>query len=357
MLVLPIVNNRHVMNVELRLRGVEKIRQGVTIADTKESEIIVNSEKYSNSSYFSSKDATSEVDFIRSKSILYPRDYFITTKSKKDSDFYDVYSVSQPPAKVSPCLDALYSKAVTDLRSETPGVTSNGRYVSFADLGFNKDINDDMSLNLYRLLFIFSMCNQLTYCDIGKVQSDSFLKNIYYYNSFYISHPNYALMMFFQFMLFINIYIADQNGIKKRGNSLSRIKQQQQQPHLNLQITIYDNEHYGVAQWNDISRVLYMQCALKLFIIANLPKKVISLYNSISILITNPVYYVHENQIFPDFIPSFYSKVMNFSMFKLLTNANIKSIFKNINQFTVSDCFIHGYNTSDEIITILKQDD
>ena len=219
----------------------------------------------------------------------------------------------------------------------------------------NKDINDDMSLNLYRLLFIFSMCNQLTYCDIGKAQSDSFLKNIYYYNSFYISHPNYALMMFFQFMLFINIYIADQNGIKKRGNSLSQIKQQQQQPHLNLQITIYDNEHYGVAQWNDISRVLYMQCALKLFIIANLPKKVISLYNSISILITNPVYYVHENQIFPDFIPSFYSKVMNFSIFKLLTNANIKSIFKNINQFTVIDCFIHGYNTSDEMITILNE--
>ena len=143
MLVFPIVNNRHVMNVELRLKGVEKIRQGVTIADTKESEIIVNSEKYSNSSYFSSKDATSEVDFIRSKSILYPRDYFITTKSKKDSTFYDVYTVSQPPAKVSPCLDALYSKAVTDLRSETPGVTSNGRYVSFADLGFNKEITDE----------------------------------------------------------------------------------------------------------------------------------------------------------------------------------------------------------------------
>ena len=143
MLVFPIVNNRHVMNVELRLKGVEKIRQGVTIADTKESEIIVNSEKYSNSSFFGSKDATSEVDFIRSKSILYPRDYFITTKSKKDSDFYDVYTVSQPPKKVSPSLDALYSKAVTDLRSETPGVTSNGRYVSFADLGFSKEITDE----------------------------------------------------------------------------------------------------------------------------------------------------------------------------------------------------------------------
>lgn len=143
MLVFPIVNNRHVMNVEFRIKGVEKVRQGVTIADTKESEIIVNSEKYSNSSYFNSKDKTSEVDFIRSKSILYPRDYFVTTKSKKDSSVYDVYMVSQPPAKVSSGLDALYSKAITDLRCETPGVVSNGRYVSFADLGFDTEITDE----------------------------------------------------------------------------------------------------------------------------------------------------------------------------------------------------------------------
>ena len=64
MLVFPIVNNRHVMNVELRLKGVEKIRQGVRIDDTKESEIIVNNERYSKSIYYDSKDTTKEVDFI-----------------------------------------------------------------------------------------------------------------------------------------------------------------------------------------------------------------------------------------------------------------------------------------------------
>lgn len=152
MLVFPIVSNRHVMNVELRLKSAEKIRQGVRIKDAKESEIIVNSEKYSNSSYFKSKDDTREVDFIRSKSILYPRNYYVTTKAMKNSSLYDVYTVSQPPRKVSSCLDALYSKAVTDLRSETPGVLNNGRYVSFQDFGFGEEITDEKINKLKQII-------------------------------------------------------------------------------------------------------------------------------------------------------------------------------------------------------------
>lgn len=143
MLILPIVNNRHVMNVELRLKNVEKIRRGVRLEDAKESEIIVNSEKYSNSSYYNSKEGTSEVDFIRSKSILYPRNFYVTTKNEKNSDFYDVYTVSQPPRKVNSSLDVLYSKAITDLRSETPGVVDNGRYVSLEDIGIGENITED----------------------------------------------------------------------------------------------------------------------------------------------------------------------------------------------------------------------
>lgn len=152
MLVFPIVNNRHVMNVELRLKGVEKIRQGVRIDDTKESEIIVNNERYSKSIYYDSKDTTKEVDFIRSKSILYPRNYYVTTKATKDTSVYDVYTISQPPKKVSTCLDTLYSKAVTDLRSETPGVQNNGRYISFEDLGFNKEITDEKIEKLKQIM-------------------------------------------------------------------------------------------------------------------------------------------------------------------------------------------------------------
>ncbi len=152
MLVLPIVNNRHVMNVELRLKDAEKIRQGVSIQDAKASEIIVNSEKFSNSSYFKAKGSTNEVDFIRSKSILYPRKYFVTTKSMKNSSLYDVYTVAQPPSKVNTSLDALYSKAVTDLRNEIPGITDRGRYISLEDLGFLEDVSDEKIDKLKKII-------------------------------------------------------------------------------------------------------------------------------------------------------------------------------------------------------------
>lgn len=143
MLILPIVTNRHVMNVEIRLKNVEKVREGVRFSDASESEIIVNSEKYSNSGYFNSMDETKEVDFIRSKSILYPRNFFVTTNNMRNSRLYDVYVVSQPPKKVNTSLDSLYSKAISDLRFETPGVDAAGRYVSFEDLGIGKNITSE----------------------------------------------------------------------------------------------------------------------------------------------------------------------------------------------------------------------
>lgn len=143
MLIFPIVNNRHVMNVEIRLKNVEKIRRGVRFKDASESEIIVNSEKYSNSSYFTSNEDTKEIDFIRSKSILYPRNFFVTTKNMRDSQLYDLYVVAQPPKKVNASLDVLYSKAICDLRCETPEVIDAGRYVSFEDLGIGENITPD----------------------------------------------------------------------------------------------------------------------------------------------------------------------------------------------------------------------
>lgn len=143
MLVFPIVNNRHVMNVEIRLKNVEKIRQGVRFKDAPESEIVVNSEKYTNSSYFNSNDDTREIDFIRSKSILYPRSFFVTTNNMRDRELYDVYVVAQPPKKVNTSLDKLYSRAITDLRCETPGITDRGRYVSFQDLGIGDNITNE----------------------------------------------------------------------------------------------------------------------------------------------------------------------------------------------------------------------
>ena len=152
MLILPIVNNKRVMNVEIRLKGASKIRQGVSYDDAKSGDIIVNREKFSESSYKASRDANATVDFIRSKSILYPRSFLVTTKPEADSEFYDVYKVPQPPKKVNDALDQLYSKSILDMRNEIPGKPQRGRYVSFADLGLDKTINGEKIAQLQKII-------------------------------------------------------------------------------------------------------------------------------------------------------------------------------------------------------------
>ncbi len=151
MLILPIVNNKRVMNVEIKLKGAEKIRHGVRIEDAQEGEIIVNREKFSESIFNGSRDRNAPIDFIRSKSILYPREFLVTTRHS-DSNKYDVYKVPQPPKKVSDGLDELYSKTITDMRKEIPGKSKRGRYVSFQDLGLDKSISDEKIAKLQRII-------------------------------------------------------------------------------------------------------------------------------------------------------------------------------------------------------------
>ena len=152
MLILPIVNNKRVMNVEIRLKGASKVRHGVVYDDAKEGDIIVNREKFSESSYKASRDANAPIDFIRSKSILYPRNFLVTTRQESDSQLYDVYQVPQPPKKVSDGLDELYSKTITDMRCEIPGQPKRGRYVSFHDLGIDKNLSNEKIATLQRII-------------------------------------------------------------------------------------------------------------------------------------------------------------------------------------------------------------
>ena len=139
------------MNVEIRLKGATKIRQGVSYDDAKERDIIVNREKFSDSSFHGLKDKTAPVDFIRSRSILYPRSFLVTTR-QDDSSLYDVYKVPQPPRKVNEGLDALYSKTITDMQCEIPGKPSRGRYVSLHDLGIDQDISNEKIEALQRIV-------------------------------------------------------------------------------------------------------------------------------------------------------------------------------------------------------------
>lgn len=161
MLVLPIVTGGRVLNVQIRLKNVKKIRQGVSYDDAKESDIIVNREKFSESSYANIKDDNATIDFIRSKSMLYPRDFLVTTKEQRDSTLYDVYRVSQPPKAVNRKLDKLYSKAINDLRKEIPNrkvinqaskFKPKGRCISFEDLGIDKQLSEENLAKLQRIV-------------------------------------------------------------------------------------------------------------------------------------------------------------------------------------------------------------
>ena len=152
MLILPIVNKRRVMNVEIRLKGATKIRSGVFYDDAKESDIIVNREKFSESSFKDSRDVKAPADFVRSKSLLHPRNFLITTKEEKDSSLYDVYEVTPPPKQVNESLDKLYGKALTDLRKEIPGVKQRGRYVSLEKLGLDDHLTEEKMAEMQHII-------------------------------------------------------------------------------------------------------------------------------------------------------------------------------------------------------------
>lgn len=151
MLILPIVNRNRILNVEIKLKDAEKIRTSVKFDDASESDIIVNSEKFSQSSYGNSKDVNAPIDFVRSKSLLYPRNFLVLTREAANSTLYDVYEVSQPPKKVSDGLDRLYSSVITDMRKEIPKYRKS-RYISLEKLGVDDHITDEKISKLQKIV-------------------------------------------------------------------------------------------------------------------------------------------------------------------------------------------------------------
>lgn len=152
MLILPIANKRRVMNVEIRLKNASKIRHGVCYDDANGGDIIVNREKFSDSSFKDSTDVKAPIDFIRSKSILYPRNFLVTTREESNSDVYDVYEVGQPPKKTTESIDKLYSMFITDMRKEIPNLPKRGKYISLKDLGFDKGLTDEKLALLQKIV-------------------------------------------------------------------------------------------------------------------------------------------------------------------------------------------------------------
>lgn len=151
MLILPIVNKNRILNVHVQLKGAEKIRSSIKFDDSNESEVIVNGKKLSESIYSDTRVRNSTINFIRSNSILYPRNFLVTTRLVADSDVYDVYEVVQPPKKINDALDQLYDAVITDIRKEIPGI-KRGRYLSFETVGLGEILTDEKISMLERIV-------------------------------------------------------------------------------------------------------------------------------------------------------------------------------------------------------------
>lgn len=143
MLILPIVNRNRILNVKISLKNAQKIKTKVILDDINESDIVVDGVNYSTSIY-NIHDASLNlvVDFIRNTSIRNKDNYLVTTRQASDANYYDVYSVSQPPRKVTKELDDLYGSVITDMRKEIPNIPK-GRYISFEKLGIDKHLTDE----------------------------------------------------------------------------------------------------------------------------------------------------------------------------------------------------------------------
>lgn len=151
MLILPIVNKNRVLNVKIELKAAKKIYSGVNLDDMLESDVVINGNKFSDSTFFNSTSENAELDFIRSSSLLYKRNYRVTTREESDSTQYDVYEVDLPPKKINDGLDNLYGSVITDMRKEIPGVP-RGRYVSFEKLGVGRHLTDERIARLQRIV-------------------------------------------------------------------------------------------------------------------------------------------------------------------------------------------------------------
>lgn len=151
MLVLPIVNRGRIMHVKISLKDAEKIHNSVILEGTKESDVIVNQQPFSESSYLHDKEDSSVVNFIRNTSLISHNDFLVTTREESESNRYDVYQVKQPPKFINTALDNLYASAITDMRKEIPNV-KKGRYVSFEKLGLGDHLTDEKLSRLQQIV-------------------------------------------------------------------------------------------------------------------------------------------------------------------------------------------------------------
>lgn len=151
MLVLPIVNRDRILNVKVYLKTAKKIKKSVKYDDVQASDIVVNNTIFSQSSYHNEKvTANNIMKFIRNSSVMNKGTFFVSTKEEDDSDFYDVYEIDYPGAKVTDGLDNLFGSVILDLKNKIPD-REKGKYVDFERLGITDHITEE---KLEKLSFI-----------------------------------------------------------------------------------------------------------------------------------------------------------------------------------------------------------
>lgn len=220
-LILPIVNRNRILNVKISLKNARKIKSNVMLDNMMESDIIVDGTKYS-TSIFNVSDASSNlvVDFIRNSSIKNKDDYIVTTRKFSNSSNYDVYSVSQPPKKVSKELDDLYGLVITDMRMEIPN-TSKGRYISLEKLKIDKHLTDEKMSLLQTIVSGVSDKDRwpVLFREAGIVDLEETLKFINYFDCTIISDTTIPVSTMDEFLsIFEKLNSRDYKSLRNYYN-------------------------------------------------------------------------------------------------------------------------------------------
>ncbi len=151
MVILPIINGGKVKHAHVSLKDASKIKNGVILEGIDESDVVINQQLYTRSSYAKDKEDSSVVNFVRNSSLIVQNDYLITTREETGSDRYDVYEVKQPPKFIHQSLDNLYASIITDMRKEIPD-SPKGRYLSFEKIGLDEVFTDEKLALLQRIV-------------------------------------------------------------------------------------------------------------------------------------------------------------------------------------------------------------
>lgn len=159
MLVLPIVNRDRILNVEIKLKDLEKIDN---------SDLMLPNNIYTpngdfNSSNYNKKglDSYYVTEFLRNSYAIskIKKDFYITTKEEGNSTNYNTYEVSFPKLTVNKQLDSLYGEALLDVKNSVPD-SIKGHYIDLSKYGITSAITEEKLEKLRNIMKSSENCTR-----------------------------------------------------------------------------------------------------------------------------------------------------------------------------------------------------